>query len=604
DTLDLSALGSGVTVTYDGDERGTFTDGTDTGTFFGIERVILTEQDDDFDAGATTSGITVDGLGGNDDLVGGSGADLLYGGTGSDSVDAGASADTLYGGTGNDSLVGSAGDDEIYGGADQDTVLGGDDDDTIFGGDDNDSLVGNAGDDQIYGGAGDDYLSSGNDNFGDPGSGDGGADLGTLYGGSGDDSLVGSAAADTIYGGDHDDTIRGRAGADTIYGGEGNDSIEGSNDGAQIYGGAGNDTLTGLSFADTLDGGAGNDTLTGGEDDDVFVVSGGDDTITDFDSDDDDLDGSTNDQLDTSGLSDVGNALTNQDGTVTANEVIVTGGGGSPQVLTFPSGESVQVPDGTVNTTTSGTQFQSLVAMGVPPCFAPGTLILTERGEVPVEHLRLGDMVLTADRGPQPLRWIGKRTVVFGPENARGDKDKPVEIKAGALGHGRDGPLPRRTLVVSPLHRMVLAGSDIAATFDEPEVLALAKALTGHPHIRHMKGKAQIDYFSLLFERHEIIFAEGVATESFRPGHVAMQGFKPHVREQIYQIYPLLRDDPVEGLGPPARQIIGRQDTEDFVRDYRLSSIGMSASQMPTELENVLFVSTTRSAKNQPILRC
>ncbi|MEM7422908.1 MAG: Hint domain-containing protein [Pseudomonadota bacterium] len=502
DTLDLSALGSAVTVTYTGDEQGTFTDGTDTGTFFEIENIILTDQDDDLDATSDTVGVSVDGGAGNDSLTGGSGAD------------------TLSGGDGVDTLTGNAGDDDL---------LSGDGSDVVYGGSGNDSVFGDKGADVIYGGADNDAIDGGN-------------------------------AVDTIYGGDDDDVITDSGGAsssDRLYGGDGADSMDGGSGLDLLYGGAGNDTLSGGADNDTLFGGSGNDTLTGGTGNDTFVVdaSGGVDTITDF--------GDGADLLDTAALSDVGNALTNQDGTVTADEITVTGGGGSDQILTFPSGESIAVPDGTVDTATPQTQFASLVAMGVPPCFAPGTRIATSNGDVPVELLRPGDLILTADRGPQPLRWIGRRDVFFGHENPRGDRDKPIEIKAGALGHG----VPKRDLIVSPQHRMVLSGPAIARTFNEGEVFAIAKALTGLKNVRRMVGKRQITYFALLLERHEVIFAEGAPTESFRPGPVALATFKPEHRAQIFALYPGLADDPDHALGPPARKITKRREIEQLLRN-------------------------------------
>lgn len=438
-----------------------------------------------------------------------------------------------------------------------DSVEMGAGDDLIFGGAGNDTAYGGNGSDLIYGGQGDDSLLTGTGND-------------TLFGGAGNDNLANSTGNDTLFGGTGDDTLTASAGDDLLYGGTGNDALFGGDDDDTLYGGVGNDTLS---------GDAGNDTLTGGAGADTFVLtgSGGDDVITDFDTTDSGqtvAQGGTNyalatDRLDSTALSDVGNALTNQDGTVTADEVTVTGGGGSDQVLTFPSGETVGVPDGTVDTSSPASQFASLVAMGVPPCFAPGTHILTVRGEVPVEDLCLGDQVITADRGPQPLRWMGKRTEVF---KTRDDEQKPVEIKSGALGGG----LPRRALVVSPLHRMVLSGPDIVEAFGEDDVLALSKALTGHARIRRMKGKARIDYYSLLFDRHEVIFAEGAATESFRPGQVAMSGFEPHIREQIYAIYPRLRHDPVSALGPVARLIAGRVETEHFVQAHTLCGKGIA----------------------------
>lgn len=84
-----------------------------------------------------------------------------------------------------------------------------------------------------------------------------------------------------------------------------------------------------------------------------------------------------------------------------------------------------------------------------------------------------------------------------------------------------------------------------------------------------MKGRREIDYISLLFDRHEVIYAEGTPTESFRPGHVAMAGFEPRIRDQIYAIYPRLREEPVDGLGPTARLVVTFAETEALLKSHR-----------------------------------
>ncbi len=118
--------------------------------------------------------------GGNDDLRGGDGNDILYGGGGGDTLYGGNNddqlsgdrgADQLYGGTGDDILSGGAGDDKLTAGTGDDNLSGddgkdylnaGSGDDIIDGGDGNDKIVGGAGSDTIEGGAGDDHMWGGN----------------------------------------------------------------------------------------------------------------------------------------------------------------------------------------------------------------------------------------------------------------------------------------------------------------------------------------------------------------------------------------------------------------------------------------------------------
>ena len=142
DSLDLSALGAGITVTFTGDEQGTITDGTDTGTFFGIENAVLTDQDDVLDAKDDEDlGIQIDAGGGNDSIDGSNfGTDLIYAGTGDDNIRGWLGDDTLYGGAGADTIYGDIGNDTVFGGAGNDTITNFSGDATLYGGDDADRL--------------------------------------------------------------------------------------------------------------------------------------------------------------------------------------------------------------------------------------------------------------------------------------------------------------------------------------------------------------------------------------------------------------------------------------------------------------------------------
>lgn len=154
-------------------------------------------------------------------------------------------------------------------------------------------------------------------------------------------------------------------------------------------------------------------------------------------------------------------------------------------------------------------------------CFGRGTKIQTITGEVPVEELRPETMVLTASRGYRPVRLVCCSRHRFTEVNAQ---NRPVLFEAGSLGAG----LPTRPLVVSPQHRMVVPGwnGDLAA-------LAPSKAFTCLKGIRHMRGKREIDYFHLVFDQHEIIFASGAPTESFYPGPMAMRAMSGLTRARI-----------------------------------------------------------------------
>lgn len=136
-------------------------------------------------------------------------------------------------------------------------------------------------------------------------------------------------------------------------------------------------------------------------------------------------------------------------------------------------------------------------------CFATGTLIDTPGGFRAIETLAEGDLVLTLDHGPQPVRavWRGDRPGI-GPY-------APVRIAAGALGATRD-------LRVSQNHRLLLRHPQAELHFGAPEVMVMAKSLVGAAGVR-METVPCVSYVHLFLDRHEIVRASGVLSETFLP---------------------------------------------------------------------------------------
>ena len=174
-----------------------------------------------------------------------------------------------------------------------------------------------------------------------------------------------------------------------------------------------------------------------------------------------------------------------------------------------------------------------------PICFTRGTLIKTDQGEVAIEELAAGDMVLTMDHGYQPIRWIGSSK-----RAAKGDL-APILIRKGALGNDRD-------LRVSPQHRMLLQGWQAEMLFGEVEVLATAKSLLNDHSILRDEGGA-VEYFHMLFDTHEIIYAEGCPSESFHPGKQGWKALDQATRDEILTLFPQLADGNFNDYGPAAR---------------------------------------------------
>ena len=188
----------------------------------------------------------------------------------------------------------------------------------------------------------------------------------------------------------------------------------------------------------------------------------------------------------------------------------------------------------------AGVSDTAFVLVDQVPCFVAGTLIRTPRGEVPVEALGPGDLVDTLDDGPQPIRWAGRRTVA-----AEGDM-APVRIAGGTYG-------PHRMIEVSPQHRVLIRSVEAELMFGSGEVLVKAKDLVDGAAVRRREG-GDVTYVHLLFDRHQVLWSEGLPTESFLPGpqtaHVLAEA---EMAEEIARLFPELDLETGQGYGPAAR---------------------------------------------------
>lgn len=131
--------------------------------------------------------------------------------------------------------------------------------------------------------------------------------------------------------------------------------------------------------------------------------------------------------------------------------------------------------------------------------FCGGTRILTTRGRVRVEKLRLNDQVLTLNHGILPVRWIGQR--IYGRHFARLSPNSiPVKIQADAIDDG----VPSRDLFLSPLHNLFIDG-----------VLVPAEALLNGSTITRCDDMDPIAYYNIEMPLHAVVLAEDTPAESY-----------------------------------------------------------------------------------------
>ncbi len=208
-------------------------------------------------------------------------------------------------------------------------------------------------------------------------------------------------------------------------------------------------------------------------------------------------------------------------------------------------------------TSDAGTTSVTITINGVdePPCFTRGTLIETPHGARPVEDLRAGDRVLTADNGVQRIRWTGsKRIALAGAETDA--RLRPVRLRAGSIAPG----VPAQDMLVSPMHRVLIGGAVSQLHFGRDEVLAAARHLVNGQTI-FVDPVPEVEYFHLLFDTHQILVTMNLASESFYPGGVGLSAFEAEMREEVFSLFPDLRS--LDGAyGPAARDVLKRHEAQ------------------------------------------
>lgn len=154
--------------------------------------------------------------------------------------------------------------------------------------------------------------------------------------------------------------------------------------------------------------------------------------------------------------------------------------------------------------------------------FMRGTRITMADGrQTMIEDLHAGDRVLTRDNGPQVIRWIGNHTSRAVGEFA------PIAIKAGALNNAND-------LHVSPNHRLFIYQRRDDLKVGRPEVFVRARDLVNGETVTVLEG-GFVEHFQILFDHHQIIYAEGIAAESLPFTNRTTAVLPPELAERLGQ---------------------------------------------------------------------
>lgn len=331
--------------------------------------------------------------------------------------------------------------------------------------------------------------------------------------GSGDDTFVGTLNGDTVHGNAGDDSVAGGFGNDLIYGNEDDDLLVAGVGNDTVFGGPGFDTVAGGNDEDLLFGGTGDDTIQAGSGSDVIVWREGDgndlilgDRLGTFA---DDPDPET-DPLEPPREGNDLLRLQGWDTAVTSFGNLTLGGvHGDWTVVALDQGgaASATLSNGSDTIRVEHVEAFTGNLAGLDalddnqPCFVAGTMIATAQGEVPVEALRAGDLVLDMDGGArmQPVIWVGHADVDLRRQRDR-RRSAPVRIAAGALADG----VPCRDLCVSPDHAVFLNGH-----------LVPAHCLVNGSSIVQELCRDTVRYYHVELAEHGLLVSDGAVTESY-----------------------------------------------------------------------------------------
>ena len=205
-----------------------------------------------------------------------------------------------------------------------------------------------------------------------------------------------------------------------------------------------------------------------------------------------------------------------------------------------------------------------VLGQGTVVCFAAGTLIRTVRGEVAVEDLKAGDLVVVSSGEHRPVKWMGHRTFDF-RGGFKTDPALPIRIVADAFGPGR----PSQDLYLSE-------GHSICLDFVGETLIPVGSLVNGVTIARAEVD--EITYWHVELDRHDIVIANNLPAESY----LAMGNRSSF--EETPSLLPAL----LEGAGRThadfCRPVLTEGPVLEFVRERllaRAEEIGWTALRDP-----------------------
>lgn len=190
---------------------------------------------------------------------------------------------------------------------------------------------------------------------------------------------------------------------------------------------------------------------------------------------------------------------------------------------------------------------------------ARGTLITTDRGPVSIEDLTPGNRVLTLERGPETLLWVGSMMLYPAGSTPGVESGGLVRVTADRFGYAR----PMADLLLGPTARLLHRHARVAEIIGTQAAFAPARGFVDGMGVIRIDPISPVPVFHLAFAGHRTIRANGIEIESFHPGLATDAMLDPELMALFLAFFPHVRR--YEDFGPLAHPRLTTFEVERFL---------------------------------------
>lgn len=193
---------------------------------------------------------------------------------------------------------------------------------------------------------------------------------------------------------------------------------------------------------------------------------------------------------------------------------------------------------------------------GAFSAFARGTALDTPQGPRAIEDLCPGDLVETAEAGPQPVQWVGSMQLVPNAPVCDPALGRLTRIMAGSFGVHR----PLTDVVAGPGARILQRPAHLRDLASTGPVFTPIRNVVDGMSVFDVTPPAPVTIYHLCLPRHATIKAAGLEFESYHPGMGIERLMGQNMLTLFLSLFPHI-DEPSD-FGPLCRQRINVESAD------------------------------------------